>query len=74
MMMAITSELDTTIDEAYAEGYKAAAIHYAPEVEYRKTLAESFAREENGFINKMIVGLCGFALGGVAMGIYNSLR
>ncbi|MDR1315251.1 MAG: hypothetical protein LBK13_00135 [Spirochaetales bacterium] len=74
MLAAAESELEEAADEAYAEGYKAASLRYAPEEGYWKSIAESAVRENSVFPDRIISGLCGFALGGIAMGIYNFAR
>ena len=40
-MEAAEEEIDAAVDEAYAEGYKAAMLQYAPEAALYKTLAEN---------------------------------
>ena len=70
----VEEEIDAAVDEAYAAGYKAAALRYAPEAEYWKSLAESYKREAPGIKERLLFGLCGFALGGITMGIYGFAR
>jgi hypothetical protein len=74
ILAAAEDEIDKAADEAYAEGYKAASLRYAPEEGYWKSIAESAVRENSEFTDRIIFGLCGFALGGIAMGIYNFTR
>jgi hypothetical protein len=45
LMETAEAEIDEAVNEAYAEGYKAAMLRYAPEAELYKTLAADMRTE-----------------------------
>jgi hypothetical protein len=45
LMEAAEEEIGAAVDEAYAEGYKAAVLRYAPEAESYKTIAADMQAE-----------------------------
>jgi hypothetical protein len=75
ILEAVDEELGAAIDEAYAEGYKAASLRYAPEVE-ALTMQLSLLPQvkANTFKDRLLFGVSGFALGALAVGIYNLVR
>ena len=57
----ILEEADTSIDNAYKEGYKQATIELEPEVEYWKTMYKT--RKNNSFSDNLKFTLIGFGSG-----------
>ena len=57
----ILEEADTSIDQAYKEGYKQATVELQPEVEYWKTKYET--RKDNTFTDNLKFTLIGFGSG-----------
>jgi hypothetical protein len=45
ILTAVEAEIDAAVEEAYAEGYKAASLRYAPSVAYYTSLSESIKRD-----------------------------
>jgi hypothetical protein len=45
LMEAAEAEIEAAVDEAYAEGYKAGLLRYAPEAELYKTIAADIQAE-----------------------------
>ncbi len=45
LLRAAETEIETAVNEAYAEGYKAAMLQYAPELEVYKIEAELLRQE-----------------------------
>jgi hypothetical protein len=45
LLAAAEGEIDTAVEEAYAEGYKAASLRYAPNTAYYAGLSESLQRD-----------------------------
>jgi hypothetical protein len=45
LLEAAETEIDAAVNEAYAEGYKAAMLRYAPDTELYKTLARDIQAE-----------------------------
>ena len=62
----LAAEAEASIDEAYAEGYKAGVKDYAPQVEFWKTKAEAKEPQEKAPLGK-------FFAAGVGTGIIISL-
>lgn len=54
-------EIDIAVEEAYAEGYKAASLRYAPEIEYLKYQLGYVQRKNT--LSKIGFGAGGFFLG-----------
>lgn len=57
----ILEEADTSIDNAYKEGYKQATVELEPEVEYWKTMYKT--RKNNSFSDNLKFTLIGFGSG-----------
>ena len=55
------TEIDIAVEEAYAEGYKAASLRYAPEIEYLKYQL-NYVQKQN------TLSKIGFGAGGVFLG------
>lgn len=62
----LTAEAEASIDEAYAEGYKAGVKEYAPQVEFWKTKAQETPKPEKPSGGK-------FFAAGIGAGIIISL-
>jgi hypothetical protein len=45
ILAAAEAEIDAAVEEAYAEGYKAASLRYAPDAAYYTSLSESMKRD-----------------------------
>jgi hypothetical protein len=45
ILAAAENEIDAAVEEAYAEGYKAASLRYAPDTAYYTALSEGIKRE-----------------------------
>jgi hypothetical protein len=45
LLAAAEAEIDLAVEEAYTEGYKAAALRYAPDAAYYTSLSESIKRD-----------------------------
>ena len=45
LLAAAEAEIDAAVEEAYAEGYKAASLRYAPDTAYYASLNESIKRD-----------------------------
>ncbi|MDR1286792.1 MAG: hypothetical protein LBK08_04205 [Treponema sp.] len=45
ILAAAENEIDAAVEEAYAEGYKAASLRYAPDTAYYAALSEGIKRE-----------------------------
>lgn len=45
LLAAAEAEIDTAVKEAYAEGYKAASLRYAPDAAYYTSLSEGIQRD-----------------------------
>ena len=45
ILAAVETEIDATVEEAYAEGYKAASLRHAPDTAYYAGLSESIQRD-----------------------------
>lgn len=57
----ILEEADTSIDNAYKEGYKQATVELEPEVEYWKSMYKT--RKNNSFSDNLRFTLIGFGSG-----------
>jgi hypothetical protein len=65
-------EIDTAAEEAYAEGYKAAALRFAPEIESLRLQLETAQRQRTVSIqDRLVFGFGGFVLGIFSFGIYS---
>jgi hypothetical protein len=75
ILAAVDEEVDAAVGEAYAEGYKAASLRYAPEIESLKMQVSILPQQKAGVIkNHFLFGISGFVLGALAVGIYNLAR
>jgi hypothetical protein len=45
ILAAAEAEIETAVEEAYAEGYKAAALRHAPDAAYYAAISESLKRD-----------------------------
>ena len=70
IIKAAEEERDAAINEAYAEGYKAASLRYAPEVEYLKEQNKE-NKKSGSFVEKLTFTFSGFTIGVVTMILYN---
>jgi hypothetical protein len=72
ILAAAEAEIDTAVEEAYAEGYKAAALRFAPEIESLKVQMEAAQSKKPVSIkDRLLFGFGGFALGALSAGIYS---
>jgi hypothetical protein len=72
ILTAAEAEIDSTAEEAYAEGYKAASLRFAPEIELLKIQLEAAQRQRTvSLTDRLLFGFGGFALGAFSFGIYN---
>jgi hypothetical protein len=79
LLTAANEEIDAAVSEAYSEGYKAGLLEASPDAAYWKKISESLRAELNAekkktFRDRVLFGAGGFALGVLAMGIYNLAR
>jgi hypothetical protein len=64
ILTAVNEELDQAVDEAYAEGYKAASLRFVPEVEVLKVELQIEKQKGKNKIRDMFtVGVGGVAFG-----------
>jgi hypothetical protein len=69
---AAEAEIDRAADEAYAEGYKAASLRFAPEIEALKTQLKMRTVSKTAVVkDRVLFSFGGFALGVLSVGIYN---
>lgn len=61
MLAIVLEEADASIESAFNEGYKQAAVEFKPEAEYWKQKYESVKKES--WRNNLKYTLCGFGLG-----------
>ena len=72
IVAAAETEIDTAVEEAYAEGYKAAALRFAPEIESLRIQSEAARMQKSGSIkDRLLFGFGGFALGALSVIVYN---
>jgi hypothetical protein len=72
LLEAAEAEIDIAVEEAYSEGYKAAALRFAPEIELLKAQVEASQKQRTASVkDRLLFGLGGFALGALSIGIYN---
>ena len=72
ILAAAEAEIDAAVEEAYSEGYKAASLRFAPEIELLKTQAEAARKQKTVSIkDRLLFGFGGFALGALSVGIYS---
>jgi hypothetical protein len=75
ILAAVDEEVEAVVDEAYAEGYKAAALRYAPEIESLKVQVAILPQQKAEAIkNHFLFGIGGFVLGALSVAIYNLAR
>jgi hypothetical protein len=72
ILAAAETEIDAAVAEAYSEGYKAAAMRFAPELESFKVRLEAAQNQKRTSVtDRLLFGFGGFTLGVLSVGIYN---
>jgi hypothetical protein len=74
LLAAAEAEIDAAVDEAYAEGYKAASLRFAPEIERLKAHLNALpspSPKTTPIKDRLLFGLGGFVLGAVSVGVYH---
>jgi predicted exporter len=73
ILAAAEAEIDAAVDEAYAEGYKAASLRFVPEIEGLKVQLNALPVQKklSSVKDRLLFGFGGFALGALSVGIYN---
>lgn len=74
LLQAVEAEIDASVNEAYAEGFKAGLLASSPDAEYYKSLSESLLSEleaerkrNSSWKDKLLFGFAGVVIGAAGM-------
>lgn len=74
LLQAAEAEIDASVNEAYAEGFKAGLLASSPDAEYYKSLSESIRAEleaerkrNSSWKDKLLFGFAGVVIGAAGM-------
>lgn len=74
LLQAVEAEIDASVNEAYAEGFKAGLLASSPDAEYYKSLSESIRAEleaerkrNSSWKDKLLFGFAGVVIGAAGM-------